>query len=72
LVNNSKDWLINYQSELSETYGLNSLKIKYTSASGYFIEIPKSQVTKVPDIFVHKQTLVNASRFITQELKEFE
>lgn len=72
LVNNSKDWLINYQSQLSETYQLSSLKIKYTSASWYFIEIPKSQVTKVPDLFVHKQTLVNASRFITQELKEFE
>ncbi|MFK7780442.1 MAG: DNA mismatch repair protein MutS [Candidatus Gracilibacteria bacterium] len=72
LVSNSKDWLTNYQSELSEKYGLSSLKIKYTSASGYFIEIPKSQVTKIPDIFVHKQTLVNASRFITPELKEFE
>lgn len=72
LVNNSKDWLINYQTELSKIYGLSSLKIKYTGASGYFIEIPRSQVTKVPDIFIHKQTLVNASRYITQELKEYE
>jgi len=72
LINNSKDWLINYQSELSKKYWLTSLKIKYTNASGYFIEIPKSQVEKVPDTFIHKQTLVNASRYITIELKNFE
>lgn len=72
LVNNSKDWLINYQSELSKISWINLLKIKYTSVSGYFIEIPKSQVSKVPNIFVFKQTLVNASRFITPKLKEFE
>ena len=72
LINNSKNWLTWYQSKLSEKYGLSLLKIKYTSVSGYFIEIPKSQAWKVPDIFIHKQTLVNASRFITIELKEFE
>jgi len=72
LINNSKDWLTNYQSELSEKYWLNSLKIKYTNASWYFIEVPKSQSSKVPDSFIHKQTLVNASRYITLELKEFE
>lgn len=72
LVFNSKDWLTNYQRELSEKYNLNSLKIKYTWASWYFIELPKSQANKVPDTFIHKQTLVNASRFITSELKKFE
>ena len=72
LVFNSKDWLTNYQSELSEKYSLNNLKIKYTWASGYFIELPKSQSKNVPDIFIHKQTLVNASRYITVELKQFE
>ena len=72
LINNSKDWLINYQTKLLEQYNITSLKIKYTWASGYFIEIPKSQVNKVPDDFIHKQTLVNASRFITIELKKFE
>lgn len=72
LINNSKDWLINYQSEISEKYSINSLKIKYTWASGYFIEIPKSQINKIPEIFIHKQTLVNASRYVTIELKEFE
>jgi len=72
LVNKSNDWLIKYQSELSEQYSLSSLRVKYTNASWYFIEIPKSQVSKIPDVFIHKQTLVNASRYITIELKEFE
>lgn len=72
LVYNSKDWLTNYQSELSQKYSLSNLKIKYTWASGYFIELPKSQSKNVPDIFIHKQTLVNASRYITVELKQFE
>lgn len=72
LVNNSKDWLVEYQTKLSKDFSLGSLKIKYTWASGYFIELPKSQISKIPDFFVHKQTLVNASRFITPELKEFE
>lgn len=72
LMNNSKDWLTSYQSQLSIKNNLTSLKIKYTNASGYFLEIPKSQTSKIPDTFIHKQTLVNASRYITLELKEFE
>ncbi len=72
LINNSNEWLVNYQRELSETYWISSLKIKYTNASWYFIEIPKSQISKIPDLFIHKQTLVNASRYITPPLKEFE
>ncbi len=72
LINNSKDWLTEYQWKLSSENNLSNLKIKYTNASGYFIEIPKSQASKIPDSFIHKQTLVNASRYITIELKEFE
>jgi len=72
LINNSQDWLVNYQTDLSNKYKLSWLKIKFTSASWYFIELPKSQSSKVPDDFIHKQSLVNASRYITTELKEFE
>lgn len=72
IISNSNNWLVEYQSKLSSEYWLNSLKIKFTNASWYFIEIPKSQILKIPDIFIHKQTLVNASRYITLELKEFE
>lgn len=72
IINNSKDWLASYQAKLIEETGITWLKIKFTSASGYFIEVTKSGVKNIPDSFVHKQTLVNASRFITPELKEFE
>ncbi len=72
LINNSKDWLTDYQQKLSQEYNITWLKIKYTNASWYFIEVPKSQISKVGDSFVHKQTLVNASRYITSELKTFE
>lgn len=72
MLNNSKDWLSDYQWNLIKKYNINSLKIKYTNAWGYFIEIPKSQISKIPDFFIQKQTLVNASRYITIELKEFE
>jgi DNA mismatch repair protein MutS len=72
IIKNSKDWLSLYQKKIIDDTGIHSLKIKYTNISGYFIEIPSSQVQKVPDYFVHKQTLVSASRFITQELKDFE
>ncbi len=71
-LNNSKDWLVAYQSRLVNETQINNLKIKYTNVSGYFIEIPKSQTSKIPDSFIYKQTLVNASRYITIELKEFE
>ena len=71
-INTSKDWLSQYQSDLINTSWITTLKIKYTAVSGYFIEVPRSQLNKVPDNFVHKQTLVNAWRFITEELKEFE
>jgi len=72
ILNNSKDWLVLYQSKLIEETSISTLKIKYTNVSGYFIEIPKSQTWKISDSFIHKQTLVNASRYVTIELKEFE
>ncbi|MDD2907582.1 MAG: DNA mismatch repair protein MutS [Candidatus Gracilibacteria bacterium] len=72
VINTSKDWLTNYQNELVRFTNISNLKIKYTNISGYFIEIPKSQTSKIPDSFIHKQTLVNASRYVTLELKQFE
>ena len=72
VINNWKDWLINYQQKLIKETNISNLKVKYTNVSGYFIEISKTQVSKVPDYFVHKQTLVNANRYITSDLKWFE
>lgn len=71
-INNSREWLASYQAKLISETGISTLRIKYTNITGYFIEISKNQVSKVPDNFVYKQTLVNASRYITEDLKLFE
>lgn len=72
LVNHSHDWLNNYTQELISQTSISTLKIKYTTAWGYCIEVPLSQKSKVPENFVHKTTLVNALRFTTPELSQFE
>lgn len=72
ILSNSNEWLINYQNDLSKTYNIPSLKIKYTNTSLYFIEVLKSQISKIPDFFILRQTLINASRYTTIELKNFE
>lgn len=71
-IQKSKDWLASYQTDLVKKSWIQNLKMKYTWVSWYFIEVPKSQATKAPDFFIHKQTLVNASRFVTAELLEFQ
>ncbi|MFQ5645295.1 MAG: DNA mismatch repair protein MutS [bacterium] len=55
-----------------ERTGINSLKIKYNKVFGYYIEITRSNLNQVPDDYIRKQTLVNAERFITPELKSYE
>lgn len=72
LIQNANEWLSNYTSKLIEETWISKLKIKYTWNAGYFIEVPKTQMEKVSDNFVHKTTLVNAVRYITEELKDFE
>jgi DNA mismatch repair protein MutS len=52
--------------------GISSLKVKFNKVFGYFLEVPKSQTSKVPQNYTRKQTLVNSERYITEELKEFE
>ena len=58
------------ESKERERTGIDSLKIRYNQVFGYYIEITKANLLKVPADFVRKQTLVNAERFMTQELKE--
>ncbi len=70
--NNVKEWLRNLQREEIERTGINSLKIGYTSVFGYYIEVTRSNLSLVPGDYIRKQTLVNAERFITPQLKEFE
>lgn len=71
IIKNSKDWLLKYQAELIKKSWISNLRIKYTWASWYFIEVSKSWLSKIPSFFIHKQTLVNAGRFVTEELLEF-
>ena len=65
-------YLANYQKQLADETGIPSLKVGFNKVFGYYIEITHAQKTKVPDTFSRKQTLKNAERYITPELKEFE
>jgi len=67
-----KDWLAKLQAEEIKRSGISSLKIKYNKVFGYYIEISKTNLSQVPENYIRKQTLVNAERFITPELKEYE
>lgn len=68
----SHSWLLSYQSKLKEELDIKTLKVGYTPAFGYYIEVSKGQAHRVPDTFRRRQTLVNAERFVSSELKEFE
>lgn len=68
----SKAWLLAYQTELREETGIKTLKVSYTRLFGYYIEVSRGQAEKMPPSFHRKQTLVNAERYITQELKDYE
>jgi DNA mismatch repair protein MutS len=68
----SKSWLARYQSQLRESTGIKTLKVSYNKLFGYYIEVSRGQAERMPDIFERRQTLVNAERFITPELKEYE
>ncbi len=67
-----KNWIARMQQEEIEKTGIPSLKVKYNSVFGYFIEVTKSNLDKVPDNYVRKQTIANGERYITPELKEIE
>ncbi|MCX5708520.1 MAG: DNA mismatch repair protein MutS [Candidatus Omnitrophica bacterium] len=69
---NGNGWLKNLQAKEIQHSKINSLKIGFNSVFGYYIEISKSNLDRVPAEYIRKQTLVNAERFITQELKDFE
>jgi DNA mismatch repair protein MutS len=67
-----KDWIARLQTKERENTGIPSLKVNYNKVFGYYIEVTRPHLTKVPNHYIRKQTLVNAERFITQELKEYE
>jgi len=72
LSQNGRDWIQKFQTNERNKTGIINLKVKYNKVFGYFIEVSKGNLSKVPDYFIRKQTLVNAERFITEELKEKE
>ena len=65
-------WLAAYQAREAQACGLPKLKVGYNSVFGYYLELPKVASEKAPAHFIRKQTLVNAERYITPELKEYE
>jgi DNA mismatch repair protein MutS len=67
-----KGWILQLEAEERKKTGISSLKVRYNQVFGYYIEVTKSNLHLVPGHYVRKQTLVNAERFITPELKEFE
>ncbi|MBC8412304.1 MAG: DNA mismatch repair protein MutS [Nitrospira sp.] len=70
--NHGKDFIASIQTRERERSGISSLKVGYNRVFGYFIEVTKANITQVPEEYIRKQTLVNAERFITPELKEYE
>ena len=72
IASEAKSWIANQQQYERQRTGINSLKIEYNSVFGYYIEVSKANLSKVPDNYIRKQTLVNAERFITPELKQYE
>ena len=67
-----KGWLAKLEARERETTGIQALKVRYNKVFGYYIEVPKARSEAVPPHYVRKQTLVNAERYITDELKSFE
>ena len=69
---NSDAWIKQYEAKERARTGISSLKVKYNKVFGYYIEVTKAHLDKVPSDYQRKQTLVNAERFITDELKRVE
>ncbi|MEW5921030.1 MAG: DNA mismatch repair protein MutS [Bacillota bacterium] len=72
LTRNSKTWMLELEKKERERTGIKSLKIRYNKVFGYYIEVTRANLEMVPPDYIRKQTLVNAERFYTEELKEKE
>ena len=68
----SKEWILKFEQEEREKTGIKNLRIKYNKILGYFIEVTKSFIDKVPENYIRKQTLVGSERYFSIELKEME
>ena len=72
LSSSSKTWLADFEAKEQKRTGIKNLRIRFNGAAGYFIEITKSQLDRVPESYTRRQTMKNAERFTTPELKEQE
>jgi len=72
IAGKGKDWLIEYQEKEKKRTGISTLKVSYNKVFGYYLEVTNVHKEKVPENYIRKQTLVNAERYITPELKEWE
>ena len=72
LSNDANNWLVKYQQNEKEKTGISNLKIGYNKVFGYYIDITKTHLSKVPDYYFRKQTLTNSERYFTEELKKYE
>lgn len=71
-TSHARDWIASLESVEKQRTGIKTLKVGYNKVFGYYIEISRGSVENAPDNYIRKQTLVNAERFITPELKEYE
>jgi len=72
IASGGKDYLVEIQQREALATGISSLKISFNNVFGYYLEVTHAHKTKVPETWIRKQTLVNAERYITPELKEYE
>lgn len=72
LLGGGRQWISDYQAQEQEKTGVKSLKVSFNKTFGYYIEVTRANQDAVPDSYIRKQTLTNAERFITPELKEYE
>ncbi|MCV4656303.1 hypothetical protein OFM13_33725, partial [Escherichia coli] len=71
LARDGKKTIALFEESERQRTGIGSLKIRYNNVFGYYIEVSKAQLSKVPEDYQRKQTLANAERFTTQELKQW-
>lgn len=72
LSRHGKDWIARLEAQERQRTGINSLKVRYNKVFGYYLEVSRANLHLVPEDYIRKQTLVNAERFITADLKEYE
>jgi DNA mismatch repair protein MutS len=72
LAHGGKQWIARYQAQESQRTGIPTLKVGFNKVFGYYIEITNTHRTRIPDEYIRKQTVKNAERYITPELKEYE